>query len=110
MGSYRAALPLLRPTPVSAGSGQFSSVGSFHARLLVQPLPLPRDDLVTPASNVIAESLHGENRERLLKLSGKLLDAKHENGGQSNSGDLGNVVPASLERLIKRKWEEEQPR
>mmetsp|Transcript_20804 Transcript_20804/g.49207 ORF Transcript_20804/g.49207 Transcript_20804/m.49207 type:complete len:512 (+) Transcript_20804:236-1771(+) len=70
---------------------------------------LPADDLVAPISDLVAEGLHGQDREGFLHLRGQLLDPEQKQGDHGGGGDHPDVVPGRLEGLVQGQRHEEQP-
>ena len=70
---------------------------------------LPADDLVAPVSDLVAECLHGKNRERLFHLRRKLLNTKHEQAQDCRRGDHHDVVPRFLEGIEEGEGKEGEP-
>lgn len=53
----------------------------------------PRDNLCTPIVDLIAEGLHGKDREGLLQLRSNLLYAEEHRCNYECGRDQGDVIP-----------------
>ncbi len=80
-----------------------------HIRGIVLALSGPAHDLVAPGSDLIAEALHGEDGERLLKLGGELLDPKEAYRDKGCGGYHHNMIPRVRERLVQSEGQEKEP-
>ena len=69
----------------------------------------PRNDLITPVSNLVAEGLHWKDCEWFFHLSGKFLNTEKENRNDNCGRQHAGVVPGSLERLVERERHKKKP-
>ena len=98
------------PTPTRLTHGRHRLRILLDDRLIVvEALSTPANDLVAPGTDLIAESLHGKDGEWLLELGGELLDPEEEDRRESDGGDLGDVIPRPLERIVEGEGEEQEP-
>ena len=98
------------PTPTHSTHGRHRLHIFLHDRLfIVESLSPPANDLVAVGTDLIAEPLHGKDGERLLELGGELLDPEEEDRRESDGGDLGDVIPRPLERIVEGEGEEQEP-
>ena len=60
-------------------------------------------------THLIAEGLHGQDREGLLKLSANLLNTEKHGRDNEHGGDEGGVVPRRREGVVHTEGQEKQP-
>ena len=69
----------------------------------------PAYNLHAPVVNLIAEGLHGKDREGLFQLSTNFLNTEKHGGDDDRRGNETNVIPSVLEGIVHTKGKKKEP-